>query len=52
MRTIFVSTPNSRWYAMVSASAKRFASSYTDRGPTLLTLPQYDSGCGCTSGSP
>ena len=32
--------------------AKRFASSYTLRGPTEFTRPQYSSGCGETSGSP
>src|SRR5438552_2213711 len=37
---------------MVSASAKRLASSYTPRGPIGLTLPQYSSFCGWTSGSP
>ncbi len=33
-------------------SMYRFASSYTPRGPTGFTLPQYSSFCGCTSGSP
>ena len=40
------------WYVIVIASAYRFASSYTPRGPIGLTFPQYVSGCGCTSGSP
>ena len=40
MRTILVSSPWNRWYAIVMASAKRLASSYTPRGPTGLTLPQ------------
>jgi hypothetical protein len=52
MRTMRVSTPWKRWYAIVIASAKRLASSYTPRGPTGFTFPQYVSGCGCTSGSP
>src|SRR5438270_9900456 len=37
---------------MVIASAKRLASSYTPLGPIGLTLPQYVSGWGWTSGSP
>ncbi len=52
MRTMRTSTPWWRWYAIVSASAKRFASSYTPRGPIGLTWPQYVSGCGWTCGSP
>src|SRR5205807_10345051 len=52
MRTIRVSTPRARRYAITYASAARLASSYTLRGPTEFTLPQYDSGCGCTKGSP
>ena len=40
MRTILVSMPWVRWYAIVMASAKRLASSYTERGPTGFTLPQ------------
>ena len=34
------------------ASANLLASSYTPRGPIGLTLPQYASDCGCSSGSP
>ena len=47
-----VSTPCVARNAVVSDSANRFASSYTDRGPTGFACPQYDSGCGWTSGSP
>jgi hypothetical protein len=52
IRTMPVSTPLDVRYAVVSASPNRFASSYTPRGPTGLTLPQYSSVCGCCSGSP
>ena len=38
--------------AITIASEKRLASSYTPRGPTGFTLPQYVSFCGCSSGSP
>jgi len=44
IRTIEVRTPYVRRYASVNASLNRFASSYTPRGPTALTLPQYVSG--------
>ena len=37
-----------RWYAIVSASACRFASSYTPRGPIGLTGTPVRLGCGCT----
>jgi len=40
MRTIRVSNPWVRWYAIVIASEKRFASSYTERGPMEFTFPQ------------
>ena len=52
IRTIAVSTPCWPWYAIVSASAYRFASSYTPRGPIGFTWPQYVSGCGWICGSP
>ena len=52
MRTIATSSPSVRWYAIVNDSENRFASSYTLRTPIGLTWPQYDSGCGWTSGSP
>ena len=37
IRTMRVSIPWARWYAIVIASPKRLASSYTPRGPTGLT---------------
>jgi hypothetical protein len=52
IRTMPVSTPWVARYAIVSASPKRFASSYTPRGPTGFTWPQYVSGCGWICGSP
>ena len=40
MRAIRTSTFSYRRYAMVIASANRFASSYTARGPIGFTFPQ------------
>ena len=42
-----------KWYQdIVSDSAKRFASSYTERVLIGSTFPQYVSIWGCSSGSP